>query len=64
MYETCELCAPWSHDEKFLQWNYLVFDAVEAGERPPVTKGHTAPHGFVALMESCQAQASATRGCA
>jgi len=59
MWSTLELAVPWStdfDDEELGGFTYPIFDKVEKGDRPTISKGFKAPSGFVSLMRKCWSQ--------
>ena len=52
LWEAMELRAPWS-EKKYQKWTFRIFDEVEAGIRPPITKELTAPQDYVDLVKEC-----------
>ena len=59
MWSTLELAVPWStdfDDEELGGFTYPIFDKVEKGDRPTISKGFKAPPGFVSLMRKCWSQ--------
>ena len=56
LWEALEMLAPWSHDGKRFQKGPVcgkIMQAVEKGERPPISQEGNAPNGFVTLVKEC-----------
>ena len=55
-----EFAVPWStdfdDDDDSAGFTYPIFEKVERGERPTISKGMTAPPGYVSLMRKCWSQ--------
>ena len=65
MWSTLEFAVPWStdidEDDDSAGFTYPIFEKVERGERPHVSKGATAPPGYVSLMRKCWSQEAKDR---
>lgn len=56
LWEALELSQPWTHDGTRFQrgpLNSKIMNAVEAGERPPISNEDEAPKGYVSLVKAC-----------
>ena len=58
MWEALELRGPWD-EPQYTKYSYRLMDAVERGERPPITS--TGPAGYVELLRACWAQEPVAR---
>ena len=65
MWSTLEFAVPWStdidEDDDSAGFTYPIFEKVERGERPHVSRGATAPPGYVSLMRKCWSQKAKDR---